>query len=151
VQQHHGALLGVGHLVGRLQPGKRAFGDDHRVALAEKWLGGLGQLAVAQQVNQGVFHLGGPGAKAHQLAHPQGGANGRPAGAVVAGAKPHKQVARKHGLAHHFGLAAADFFNAQQRQVAGVALALQVDQRDVLLPGLGVDQVPGGDVRGGGA
>jgi hypothetical protein len=63
--------------------------------------------------------------------------------------QPHKQVARKQGLAHHFGLAAADFFNAQQRQVAGVALALQVDQRDVLLPGLGVDQVPGGGVRGG--
>ena len=59
VQQHHDALFGIGHPVGRLQPGKRAFGDDHRVALVEKWLGGLGQLAAAQHVNQGVVHLGG--------------------------------------------------------------------------------------------
>ncbi|MBP8191757.1 MAG: hypothetical protein KAX73_08005, partial [Aquabacterium sp.] len=34
VQQHHGALLRILHLVGRLQPGKRAFGDHHGVTLA---------------------------------------------------------------------------------------------------------------------
>jgi len=51
---------------------------------------------------------------------------------------------RKHGLAHHFSLTAANFFNAQQRQVAHVALALQVGQCDVLLPGLGVNQYQAG-------
>jgi hypothetical protein len=43
---------------------------------------------------------------------------------------------------HHSGAATADFFCGKQRQIAGVALLLQIKQRTLLLPMFGVNNVP---------
>ena len=79
-------------------------------------------------------------AKADQLAHAQGGADGRPV--VVDVVQADEEVAAEHGLAHAADLLAANFFNLHHRQEAFKALVEQVFQRAGFLSGLAVHGVP---------
>ena len=83
-------------------------------------------------------------AKADQLAHAEGGADGAPVLALVV--ELDEKVTAKHGLGDNLHTLVAQLLYLQGGQIAGEALVLQVLEGPALLPRLGVDDVPSGVV-----
>ena len=142
--QQQGAVAGCGHFIHGVQAGKGAFQDGDGVAGLERCAGRLfGLLCVfvfAEEGDQGVVHLRGVLAEAHQAAGTKGRADRRRI--ILAGGEPDKQVAGKQRLADGDPLLAAPAWHGQARQVGGVALLLQVGECGVFLTRFGLDDKP---------
>jgi hypothetical protein len=96
----------------------------------------------ANQVYQCVTGLGWLLTKADQAADAFGEANGVPALGLVIGVESDEEVAEKKGVVNFNKLAPTQLFDADLGQEARVALVLEVFQRALLQPGLGVDEIP---------
>jgi len=80
--------------------------------------------------------------EANQTDHALRRADGR--GVLPSQIELREEIAREEGRADPLRLAADAFAFADQRQVAGVSLALEVHEGGLFLPGFGMDGVPAG-------
>ena len=126
-----------------LQPLQRPRGNLHGVAGRKHARQGLGR-GLSQEGDKLWRHFGGLRAKADQLAHTEGGADGAPVLALVV--ELDEEVTAKHGLGDHLHALVAQLLYLHGGQEAGEALVLQVLEGPALLPRLGVDDVPSGVV-----
>ena len=143
LNQHKRASLAVMRDVPALQPLQRPRSHLHGVARREHTLQGLGR-SLFKEGDKLWRHLGGLRAKADQLTHAEGGADGAPVLALVV--ELDEEIAAKHGLGDHLHALVAQLLHLHGRQEAGEALVLQVLEGPALLPRLGVYDVPSGVV-----
>lgn len=143
LNQHKCTSLAVVREVPALQPLQRPRGHLHGVSRREHTLQGIGR-GLFQEGDKLWRHFGGLRAKADQLTHAEGRADGAPVLALVV--ELDEEVAAKHGLGDHLHALVAQLLYLHGGQEAGEALVLQVLEGPALLPRLGVDDVPSGVV-----
>ena len=126
-----------------LQPLQRTRCHLHSVTRHEHALQGL-RRGLPQKGHELWRHLGRLGAKADELAHTKGGADGAPVLALVV--ELDEEVAAKHGLGDHLHALVAQLLHLHGGQEAGEALVLQVLEGPSFLTRLGMYNVPSGVV-----
>lgn len=67
LKQDEGSALSVCRLVNRLDPGERAVGDDHRIAVVEHGFRRQGPHPLEKQVDRGVIDPGHARTEIYQL------------------------------------------------------------------------------------
>src|SRR5690606_6056524 len=110
----------------------------------EKFLGFTSKrgMSCLQRLDQLRLDTGRFRPEGYQAAYPLGGADRTPALARLLRIEPDEKIAREKRLFAYDQLTLTDLFGSQRRQVAFIALLLQIEQRTLLLPGLGVDDIP---------